>query len=44
MATYTLEHPDKGLITYTDKKRYLWLISMFMPAFPLMGPLAGMLA
>ena len=37
MATYTLEHPDKGLISYTDKKRYLWLISMLMPAFPLMG-------
>ena len=37
MATYTLEHPDKGSITYTDKKRYLWLISMLMPAFPLMG-------
>ena len=35
MTTYSLDHPDKGLITYTDKKRYLWLISVLMPAFPL---------
>ena len=37
MVTYTLEHSEKGLITYTDKKRYLWLISMLMPALPLMS-------
>lgn len=37
MVTYRLEHPEKGLITYTDKKRYLWLISMLMPALPLMS-------
>ena len=37
MATYSLQHPDKGLITYTDKKRYLWLMSVLMPVFPLMG-------
>ena len=35
MTTYSLDHPDKGLITYTDKKRYLWLISVLMPALPL---------
>ena len=28
MATYSLQHPEKGLITYTDKKRYLWLMSV----------------
>ncbi|HBO15279.1 MAG TPA: alkane 1-monooxygenase [Porticoccaceae bacterium] len=37
MVTYTLEHSEKGLITYTDKKRYLWLISMLMPALPLVS-------
>ncbi len=37
MTTYTLEHPDKGTISYRDKKRYLWLSSVLMPIFPLMG-------
>ena len=37
MATYSIEDAQKGLITYNDKKRYLWLISVFMPVFPLMG-------
>ncbi len=40
MTTYTLQHPDKGLISYTDKKRYLWLSSVFMPIFPMLGILA----
>ena len=37
MITYTLDHPEKGLISYTDKKRYLWLTSVLMPIFPMMG-------
>ena len=37
MTTYTLQHPDKGLISYTDKKRYLWLASVIMPIFPMLG-------
>jgi alkane 1-monooxygenase len=37
MTTYTLDHPEKGLITYRDHKRYLWLASVFMPVFPLLG-------
>jgi alkane 1-monooxygenase len=37
MTTYTLDHPEKGLISYTDKKRYLWLTSVLMPIFPMMG-------
>ncbi|MGB1868327.1 MAG: alkane 1-monooxygenase [Porticoccaceae bacterium] len=37
MATYSIEDAQKGLISYSDKKRYLWLISVFMPIFPLMG-------
>ncbi len=37
MKTYTLEHPDKGTITYTDGKRYLWLLSFAFPAIPFAG-------
>jgi len=37
MTTYTLDHPEKGLISYTDKKRYLWLSSVLMPVFPMLG-------
>ncbi|MDA7853618.1 alkane 1-monooxygenase [Porticoccaceae bacterium] len=37
MATYSIKDAQKGLISYNDKKRYLWLISVFMPVFPLMG-------
>ncbi len=40
MTTYTLQDPDKGLISYTDKKRYLWLSSVFMPIFPMLGIIA----
>ena len=35
MKTYTLNHPNKGPIDYTDKKRYLWLSSIFYPLVPL---------
>jgi alkane 1-monooxygenase len=37
MTTYTINDPEKGLISYRDKKRYLWLTSVFMPIFPLLG-------
>jgi len=37
MKTYQLNHPKLGLISYSDKKRYLWINSFLMPAFPLMG-------
>jgi len=36
-VTYSLEHPDKGHIEYTDRKRYLWMSSLFMPLFPMLG-------
>ncbi len=36
-TTYTLDHPAKGRIEYTDKKRYLWLSSLTMPLFPMLG-------
>lgn len=35
MVTYTLNHPEKGLVSYTDNKRFLWLSSVFMPSFPM---------
>ena len=37
IVTYTLEHPVKGHIEYRDRKRYLWLLSVFLPLWPLMG-------
>ncbi|TXS95305.1 alkane 1-monooxygenase [Parahaliea maris] len=39
MITYTLDHPERGHIEYRDRKRYLWLSSLFMPLFPLLGVL-----
>jgi len=36
-TTYILDHPEKGRIEYTDKKRYLWLSSLAMPLFPMLG-------
>lgn len=34
MLMYTLNHPDKGLIQYRDKKRYWWLLSLLIPMIP----------
>ena len=36
-TTYVLDHPEKGRIEYRDKKRYLWMSSLFMPLFPMLG-------
>lgn len=36
MKTYKVEHPEKGLISYTDRKRYLWVSSIFYPLIPLL--------
>jgi hypothetical protein len=35
-TTYTMNHPEKGFIEYTDKKRYLWMSSLAMPLFPML--------
>lgn len=32
-----MEHPEKGLIEYRDRKRYYWLLSVFLPLMPLFG-------
>lgn len=34
---YTLNHPEKGAIEYIDKKRHLWMSSLAMPLFPMLG-------
>lgn len=40
MTTYQLQHPEKGLIQFTDKKRYWWLLSLFWPAVPIITVLS----
>ena len=38
MKVFTIEHPEKGMISYQDKKRYLWLISILFPfVLPMIG-------
>ncbi len=37
MTTYTVDHPEKGHIEYRDKKRYLWILSIILPLFPILG-------
>lgn len=38
MRVYSVEHPERGVITYQDKKRPLWLISIFFPfTLPMIG-------
>jgi alkane 1-monooxygenase len=36
-TTYIVNHPEQGQIEYTDRKRYLWMLSLAMPLFPLLG-------
>ena len=31
MKTFTVQDPNKGQIVYQDRKRYLWLASLFYP-------------
>ena len=37
MKTYTFDDPERGLISYTDHKRYLWLIAVLFPLVPLIS-------
>jgi alkane 1-monooxygenase len=37
IVTYTFGHPEKGYIEYRDRKRYLWILSVFLPLMPLAG-------
>ncbi len=35
MTTYSMEHPEKGLIQYTDKKRWLWIGAIAWSLLPM---------
>ena len=35
MTTYSLIHPEKGLIEFKDKKRWLWLTAILWSLFPI---------
>jgi alkane 1-monooxygenase len=37
MKTFTIDDPRLGRISYTDKKRYLWMLSVLFPLIPLIG-------
>lgn len=37
MKTFTINDPELGLIQYVDRKRYLWLFSVFFPLIPFVG-------
>lgn len=37
MRTYTYDDPELGFISYTDNKRYLWLLSVLFPLVPLIS-------
>ena len=37
MKTFTFDDPDLGTVQYTDRKRYLWLFSVFFPLIPFVG-------
>ena len=37
MKTYTFDDPALGQITYSDSKRYLWLIAVLFPLVPFAG-------
>ncbi|MDN5937672.1 MAG: alkane 1-monooxygenase [Salinisphaera sp.] len=34
---YQTMHPEKGLLQYTDTKRYLWVVSLLLPLLALTG-------
>ncbi|MBT8063562.1 MAG: alkane 1-monooxygenase [Gammaproteobacteria bacterium] len=37
MKTYTFDDPELGIVSYTDDKRYLWLLSVLFPLIPFIG-------
>lgn len=37
MKTYSLETADNGLVTYSDRKRLFWLLSLLNPLIPFLG-------
>ena len=43
MTTYSITHPEKGLIQFKDKKRWLWVSAIVWTILP-MGIMAAYLA
>jgi len=37
MKVYTFDDPERGRISYVDRKRYLWLLSVLFPLIPLLS-------
>ena len=37
MKAFTIDDPELGAIHYTDRKRYLWLLSVMFPLIPMVG-------
>ena len=37
MKSYVVQDADNGVIRYTDRKRYLWLLSALFPLLPFVG-------
>jgi alkane 1-monooxygenase len=37
MKIFTVDDPELGRIDYVDRKRHLWLLSVFFPLIPLIG-------
>ncbi len=37
MRSYAIDTQDDGLVTYTDNKRWLWLLSLVNPLIPFVG-------
>ncbi len=37
MHSYSIETPEQGIITFTDHKRWLWLLSLVNPLIPFIG-------
>ena len=37
MKAFTFDDPELGLVTYVDRKRYLWLLSVLFPLVPLVS-------
>jgi alkane 1-monooxygenase len=37
MRSYAIETPDQGVVTYRDKKRLFWLLSLVNPLIPFVG-------
>jgi alkane 1-monooxygenase len=44
MRSYAIESSDGNTVTYQDKKRWLWLLSLINPTVPLIGVIGHLLS